>query len=166
MNQYRLYYRDSGTWSKKLYTMFQMLQSKLPADTIICRSGSEQVQTLAELLHQGNTPLLVPATATCGNKAQTDAAPAAAAKAPQATPTAAGGALASAKRDALRLLRLTCTLFIGTWVIAVSSATAAATSLLIGSQCAPDIPWSVWLIVGALAGLPIGALCLHRILAQ
>lgn len=163
MNQYRLYHRDSGTWSKKLFTMFQMLQHGLPADTIICRAGSEHVQTLAELLSQGNTPVLLPATPPCKTVAETATARPSPASSAAESPDRAAAADAG-KRETARLQRLAYSLFIGTWVMAAGSSAMAAVFLLIGSQCVPSVSWSAWLLTGALAGIPAAALCLRRIL--
>ena len=159
MNQYRLYHRDSGTWSKKLFTMFQMLHHGLPADTIICRAGSEHVQTLAELLSQGNTPVLLPATPPCKTAAETANSRPAAEESPDRAAAADAG-----KRETARLQRLAYSLFIGTWVMAAGTSAMAAVFLLIGSQCVPSVSWSAWLLMGALAGIPAAALCLRRML--
>lgn len=144
MNMYHLYQSSTQTWTANLYSLFQLRNSHLPAESKLRRAGCNTVTTLGAVLREhGERPLLAPPPAEVGTP-----------------PPAAVYAL---PQDVIHLIHISCSLFVSGVVM---SACIACTALLFGLVFGLfGSPHAVgWSLTGGIIGLLLGLIFLLHLL--
>lgn len=145
MNMYHLYQSSTKTWTANLYSLFQLRNSNLPAESKLRRAGSDTVTTLAAVLREhGEQPLLAPPPTGESTASRTVT-------------------LYALPQDVIHLIHISCSLFISGVVM---SACIAVFALVFGFGFGMmGSPHAVgWSLTGAVIGLLLGLVWLLYLL--